>query len=124
GRVVAAGTESQGIVLDGAGSNANARFGVRLYGTRSSTFDHVTLSEATYGLYQAAAAEHAIRRTTIHTSAYGLYVALGPLAADAITVHSCTTAGVYVTASAGATLTRSVLRNNSGSGLYVEQTGA
>ena len=121
GRVMAVGAEGQEIVFDGAGSGADAWYGVRLYGTGSSTFDRVSIGEASYALYQASPASHTLQRSTLHTSGYGLYVAAGAMVADAITVHGCAYRGVYVLASAGLTLTSSLVRNNSGYGVEVVQ---
>ncbi|AKF09359.1 Microbial collagenase secreted protein [Sandaracinus amylolyticus] len=124
GRVVAAGTAEREITFESSGTSIGAWYGVRLYGTGSSTFDHVTIRRGTYGLYQSAAANHVVQRTTIHDAQYGVWVAIGGLVADSLTVHSCSNAGVRVTAGGGATLTNTVLRNNSTYGLHVEQNAS
>ncbi|MCZ7682341.1 MAG: hypothetical protein M5U28_27535 [Sandaracinaceae bacterium] len=49
GQLVAVGTPSSPIVLDSSGSGTNAWHGLLLLGTGTSTFEHVRISEATYG---------------------------------------------------------------------------
>ncbi|UJR87191.1 DUF4215 domain-containing protein [Sandaracinus amylolyticus] len=124
GGIVAVGTSAQPVVFDSTSSGAGQWYGIRITSSASSTFDYVDVSEAQYGLYQDASASHTLQHSTIHTSTYGLYVGTGTLVADTITVHSCATTGVHVTAAAGATLTNTILRSNGTYGLFVQHNGS
>ena len=125
GTLSAVGTTASPIALDSTTTGAGQWWGVRLAGTTGSTFENVTISEAQFGLYQAAAATHIVRRTTLHTiQSYGIYVSTGSLAADAITVYSCGDSGVRVEATASVSLVNAVLRNNSSYGLYVAHSAS
>jgi MYXO-CTERM domain-containing protein len=122
GRLVAAGTPSNGIVFDSSGTGRGAWYGIRIASSAGSTLDYATVTEAQYGLIQEIAAAHTVQRSTFSSvSNNGIQVNAGTLTADAITVFDCSI-GVYVSTSGAAVITNSILRSNSSYGLYVYQS--
>ena len=123
GSVVAAGTAAQPITFEGAGSGAGAWYGILLYGSGTSTFDRVTIREATYGFWQIESATHTLQRSTIESCTTGVQVSLGTLTANTLTVTGGST-GIRIDTGAGATLSELILTSNSSRGLYVLQNGS
>ncbi|WP_437617054.1 right-handed parallel beta-helix repeat-containing protein [Sorangium sp. So ce834] len=100
GALKAGGTPALPVTIESTGTGARSFWGVRLEApSTGNVLSNAVISEASVGIL-AQQGNHAIDGLTVHTSAYGM----------------------IVSGSASATVTNTVLRNNTDMGLYVSGT--
>jgi MYXO-CTERM domain-containing protein len=121
GTLNATGTAAQKITLTTTSSSKGVWYGVHfLPSASSSALVHVDINEAASALqYEATAGTNIIKNASLATSNQGVYMLDGSLTFDTVSFTDNGT-GLYATGKAAATLSRVLVANNSGAGVYFE----